>query len=274
MKLNNYDRSVTSILENVRTALIHGPWHLHGTKEENKKHQYIKRFVDEEQKDIEQLIWEIEDRKLNQNGRDMAAVNISHLVNFDDTPLLDDLIEVRESFDNLFPENGIKGSAILKSILLFKGKFWRDTSPGYYERYNFSDWRRHIRSAEFADFLIDYKEHNYSLEDVFESYKESFIKEHKDEINNATITLPDLELRTRLCYYTILIEPEIFWSNGENIAIHFEVEEGETRLFEKELMKIWNSKGNFKGYSGNTDLWLVATKEQNSPLEFLKTLTE
>ena len=84
--------------------------------------------------------------------------------------------------------------------------------------------------------------------------------------------MPKPTLKTRFCYYAILIEPDVLWNNGENLSIHHNVDDAETRLFEDESKKIWNSKGTFKGYSGNKDLWKEAKSKHNNPLAYLKTL--
>lgn len=276
LKYHNYDRSVTGINQNVNTALDKGPWGIDGTKEEQNKHKFFNelRVSDEIVKEFEQLIWQIEDHELNLKGRDLAFVNISHLVNFADEPTKEDLENIRDSFDALFPNNKTKGSSLLKSTLLFKGSFWKDTSPGYYKRYNFSEWKKHIRTKEFAEFFKEFKESNNDLECIFKKYREIFLESNKIDINNASNVLPEPDIRTRFCYYAILLEPASFWENGEHIAIYHNLEVGTTRLFENESNKIYNSKGHFKGHTGNTDLWEASVKLYNKPIDHLKSLVE
>lgn len=272
IKLNNYDRSVTGIVENVRTALIHGPWHLHGTKEEDKKHNYIKSFSEDIQKDVEQVIWQIEDHKLNLNGRDLAAVNISHLIDLGTNPSLEELRGIMDAFNTLFPSNSIKGSNLLLSTLLFKGTFWKDTSTGYYSRYDFSDWRRYIRKSEFSDFFNEYLDCNNDLSEIRNQSIQQFLNENEDEIKNAVEVLPEPLLHVRLKYYSILIDPDDFWFEGDKIAIYHEVPDGEIRLFENENRILYNSKGTFHGNSGNADLWLKALNKRGNALQYLKDL--
>jgi hypothetical protein len=273
VKFNNYDRSVSGIVQNVRTALIHGPLHLHGTPEEIKKHIFIKKFEEPFRSEVEQVIWEIEDKKLNLNGRDLSAVNISHLIDFDQAHSLEDVIKVKDAFEQLFPGGATDGSSLLKSTLLFKGEFWKDASLSYYSRYDFSDWRRHIRKPAFKDFFDEFIENNFDLQSVFQHSITQFILSNREVICNAVNVLPSSILGDRLRYYAILIEPEIMWEEGEFIAIHHDVPEGESRLFENENKVIYNSKGSFHGYSGNLDLWNKAVELHSDPLNYLKEVT-
>lgn len=272
IKFNNYDRSVVGILDNVRSALVYGPWLSHGTEEEIKKHQYLKGLDEEKQKDVEQVIWQIEDYRLNLNGRDLSAVNISHLIDFGKNPSLEELMNRRDAFNTLFPSNATKGSNILRSTLLFKGSFWKDISTGYYSRYDFSDWRRHIRKPEFIIFFNEYMNHNNDLSVILTHSIHQFIKEKEDDIENAVETLPEPSLHDRLKYYSILIDPDKFWSEGDKVAIRHDVPIEEIRLFENENRIFYNSKGTFHGNSGNTDLWKMAVILHKNPLQHLKDL--
>lgn len=273
VKFNNYDRSVAGILDNVQTALINGPWHLNGTIEENKKHEYLNKSDEKAQNQLEQVIWQIEDHKLNLNGRDLSAVNISHLVDFNQNLLLNDLIEIRDAFRELFPNNSTKGSSLLKSTLLFKGKFWKDSSPSYYSRYDLSDWRRHIRKSEFKKFFYEFVERGCDLQIIYEDSVEQFIVLKKQIIRDSESVLPDPTLDDRFKFYAVLIPPYDFWKEGERLTIYHEVPEGEVRLFENENNILYNSKGTFKGYWGNSDLWKKAVDIHESPLQYLKSLS-
>lgn len=273
IRFNNFDRSAASIVENVRTAFIHGPLHLHGTEEEQRKHEFLGRVEPSLQKRVEQLIWQIEDHPLNLNARDLSAVNISHLVEFEANPSVESLEEIRDSFYSLFPDKATKGSDLLRSVLLFYGSFWKDTSTWYYLRYDFSEWRRHIRNSDFNNFFLEYMNQDRNLKEVWDNSVEQFLEEKTQELQDSISTLPEPSLQDRFRYYCILLGPKAFWSQGDKIAIRYDVPDGEVRLFENEKRKIYNSKGTFKGYFGNVDLWTKAKELHANPLEHLQSLT-
>jgi hypothetical protein len=271
MKYNNYDRSVISIIGDVKNAYEKGVWLSGTTIEEIKKYDYLKSITDN-LLNVEELIWQIEDHVLNQNGRDLSAINISHIVGFDKNPTLEQLIIIRDAFNSLFPNNTKKGSSLLKSTLLFKGQFWKDTNTGYYERYDFSDWKRHIRKPEFSLFFREFIFLNMNLNLIREDGIKSFLNEKSEEIINAVEFLPEPSLMDRFKYYSIIIDSETLWKNGEHIAIYHNVKEGEIRLFENENKIIYNFKGYFRGYSGYDDLWTIANESNRNPLHYLKEL--
>lgn len=245
MKYHNYDRSVVGIVDYVRSAFVRGPWGFFTTEEERRKYEYLSGFDEAEVVRIEQKIWEIEDHKLNQNGRDLGAVNISHLVDLTDQPTFEDLSKVKSTFEELFPEkHPIKVSKTLLSLLLFKGKFWRDTSTSYYSRYNYSDWRRTIRNERFKVFFDDYMRSGISLEACLKQLQTEFLSMQKELIDTSGDVIPVKSYNDKMRYLAVLLDPKELWACGEIIAVYYEP--GEPFLFDDGKYRFYNLRTDFR----------------------------
>lgn len=286
IRKNNFNRSVSTLKKTVDLIIINGVWDTMNnelgpdqvenpeeetdtkfrTKEEDEKHNFLyKRSHNEDLRKIEELIWQIEDHPLNLDGSDVGNINITHLVDLNDSVTTQKLDEIRAAFEGLFPNGSKTGSSILKTILLHFGDFWKDTSY-YHMRYDFSDWKRNIRKPEFKIFLniIIGKTPELLLSEL----QNIFLDEHKLDIQNSSMVLSEgYSFREKLIFYSLLISPKDLWSQGERVIIRDDIEY--SRLFKDENQKIYNSKGNFKGDWGNLDLWLKAVEQNTSPLDKL-----
>jgi len=232
---------------------------------------YLKYMIDNCEEDINKIeskIWEIEDHPLNLNATDLRGVNISHLIDLKTYPSQRQLEQVCNLFNEIFPDKATRGSEALKSLLLFYGEYWKDKSLSYYRRFDFSEWRKIIREMHFIKFFNDYKSTSLSLEEYYMRLTKEYLIEKKKIVLESKFFLPEMKLRDQLCIYSILLEPKLIWSQGEAIIIRFDIEK--KRLFENENQKIFNSKGNFKGSTGNLDLWQKAIELYKDPLKVLK----
>jgi len=236
------------------------------TTEEIAKISLLQNTKVDELLKIEELIWQIEDHPLNIDGSDVGNINITHLINLNASTSLVNLQYVKDTFEQLFPNKTKNGSSILKTILLHYGDFWKDTSY-YHKRYDFSDWKRNIRKPEFKLFINSLN--GKTPEQLLEELQTEFLKSNTAEIENSNIALNTVfPLRIKLIYYSILINYNDLWSEGEKIIICGEIEY--SRLFKDENKIIYNSKGTFKGDWGNTDLWAKAKKTFENPLDEVK----
>jgi len=272
IRFNNYNRSVSTLKMTIDLILEKGIW---GTldedmgEEEDQKICYLLKQNNKAVFEIEEAIWQIEDHPLNIDGRDVGNINITHVIDLNDTITLQDIQKVNQCFRNFFPDDTKKGSSILKTILLHYDDFYKDTSY-YYYRYDFSDWKRNIRKPAFKKFISDLN--GKTPEKYLEELKSKFIADNAKVINDSVDCLPkNLSLRTKLIYYSLLLSHDDLWKEGEKMII-CENKSQETRLFEDEN-KIYNSKGNFKGYSGNSDLW-KEVKNTNPLTEIKKRISD
>jgi hypothetical protein len=286
VRFKNNNRSVSTLMKTIDLIHINGIWDIlenemgedieyseeetdkkFRTEEETFKNKYFEnKRLDPDVKKLEEIIWQIEDHPLNLDGSDVGNINLTHLVELNESTSIQKLTEVRDAFFTLFPESSKSGSAILKTILLHYGDFWKDTSY-YHKRYDFSDWKRNIRKGEFKLMINELicKTPEILLNDL----QAKFLSIHKEEINQSIISLnPGYSLRAKLIFYSILIKPKAMWAEGDKIIICDEVKT--SRLFKDENKIIYNSKGNFKGDSGNSDLWKKACQKDKKPLDELK----
>lgn len=291
IRYNNFNRSVTTLKKTLDLILIKGIWDTldneMGDEDENPEEETDTKFRTTEETikntflnskinepdlfKIEELIWQIEDHPLNLDGRDVGNINITHLIELSTATSLEKLQKLKICFESLFPNNTKNGSSILKTILLFYGDFWKNTSNQSYYRYDFSDWKRNIRKPEFKTFIADLL--GKSTENLLENLKAKFLKDNETQIKNSSSTLPkDLPLNKKLSYYSIFLTSEELWREGERIIICDDTV-NEQRLFEDENKIIHNSKGTFHGYTGNTDLWKLLSEKTNNPLQDLKNKT-
>lgn len=287
VRYNNNNRSVSTLKNTVDLMLINGVFDPENasnqlsvivddpqeetdrefrTTEEKIKYSFLSKNIDKITV-FESLIWEIEDHPLNLNGRDVGAINITHLTKLDDTTSVDDLIKIKDRFFRLFPNSSKVGSPILKNTLLHYGNYWKDTSLYYYNRYDFSNWRLIIRGKYFREMFEAIKDS--SIEAHLSRLQKSFLDNNRQVIVQSEQLLPEFPLRDKLIFYSILLN-EHMWTEGERIAIRYDIET--LRLFEDEKQKIFNSKGSFKGDWGNADLWEKSLEATREPLQQLKNL--
>lgn len=286
VRFNNYNRSVSTLKQTVHFLLSKGVWsngeasqaNLQAgqdeetelrfkTSEEEAKYNYLKgKQSDPSHLEIESLIWEIEDMPLNLDGRDVGAINMTHLLDFSDEPDLLQLRRTLKTYKGLFSDGYTQGTKHLKSILLHYGIFYREAFYRY-RRYDFSDWKRNIRKPAFKQFIKDIGE--TSPVDFLQHKIKEFLIANNEIIRNAEDTLPDGNLRHHLLYYSVLLGPFELWKEGEKM-IYAGATTG-TRLFADEHEILYNSKGTFHGYTGYSDIWDDALRlHQNGPLQAIK----
>lgn len=271
IRYNNFNRAIAGLKKNIEQLNQYGPFKAPCGPEENLKHILLSEKVPiESVSKIEELIWQIEDHPLNIDGSDVGDINISHIADFNKTIDENYLIQIKDSFNQLFPNKTKKGSNTLKTILLYYGEFWSDTSYGDVKRYDFNlkneGWKRHIRRSEFKVFINNLD--NKTPEKFLDNLKSDYLQQQKAIIESSLIALPiNYSLREKLFYYSLLIEPDLFWEKGDKIIVYGVV--NSSRLFKDEDIVIYNFKQDFRGYG--SDLWEKAKENNNNaPLEVLK----
>jgi uncharacterized protein with ParB-like and HNH nuclease domain len=266
IRYNNFNRAIGGLKKNIEQLNQYGPFKAPCGPEENLKHILLSEKVAHESiTEIEELIWEIEDHPLNIDGSDVADINISHIVDFKKLIDINYLKVIRDNFNLLFPNGTKKGSNILKTILLHFGDFWKDTSY-YHKRYDFSDWKRNIRKPEFKSLINSLI--GKTPEVLLTELQNTFLAEHLTDVQTSLIALSDgYSLRQKLIFYSLLISPEDFWSEGERLIICDEIEH--SRLFKDESQKMYNSKGTVRSIM---DLWEKAVVSNEIPLSEIKNM--
>ena len=243
VRFKNYNRSVQNIAVDVQNINQYGPWKVLGIEEENKKNKWYNEEIETDDiRNLEELIWEIEDHPLNLDGRDVKAINCSHLIDFDKNPSIEDLKLIRDKFFELFPltQNGKIVEVNFKklvNILLFYGEFWERVSPWYCYNYYFGNWKKTIRN-------IDTKS------DVFKLFFHEFKNKSLDELHNEKVVVFDVDFNTddfsqQIKWYVSNLK-EATWGQGLYIVFeHYNFPSSDSKFTNtKELL---NTKGDFKG---------------------------
>lgn len=266
LRYNNFNRAVVSLPKDVRKFLLDEPDKSDGTEkdEEAAKWNLLITKPDEERRAFESVIWEIEDHPLNLNGRDLNSMNISHLVDLDASTLtLGQLEMVRDAFFKLFPVDCKPDDCTSKRIaqaLLYYGEFWHRIYRPYYDNYDFRDWKRTIRGrgdaeksspekSVFLRFFQDFMQAKVALEEFLQH------KIMQEPVNPETET----KLINALIWYSEKLK-EKFFEKGMYIAINANRGSKIDALF-PHLGPIWNTQGDFRGYSGNQELAKLVPSE-------------
>lgn len=222
------------------------------TREERGKWNFLFDKPEHERRQFESVIWKIEDHPLNQNGRGLDAVNLTHLVNLEGQVSLQQLEAIRDAFYDLFPLGETASETTRKkvaSVLLYYGPYWNLVSPWYLENHDLGDWRRTIRgkgSEErsggglpvFRVFFEEFLQAKQSLDDF------ASMKKGSEPVNPET----DKDLRKALIWYSEKLGPR-FLREG----MHVEIKTSEWWAHDvhfPDLCVLWNTNGNFRGYSG------------------------
>ncbi|GMQ29242.1 DUF262 domain-containing protein [Algoriphagus confluentis] len=274
LRFKNYNRSVKSIKDTVTFILedsigvldptdISLPFDIDDLDQNESFDSKIRTFEEigknkilnqlrgnlQNQRDFEEIIWEIEDHPYNLEGKDVGGTNISHLIDFDNSPELIELRKIKDKFYELFSQEP-KDHLVIQNALLFYGEYWHQESPTYYRNLKFDNWRRIIRGYGYSDlssgkttfkrFFYDFLHSNKSIED--------FVKQKTDEADLTETS----SLRQKLLWYSTQLKTKM-WGEGNFIAISsgssFALNwwEKDSR-FQDEFI-LYNTKGNLKGGS-------------------------
>jgi len=183
LRYHNNIRTPAQIKSSIESLLSTGFISNDSNREEFIKERWLQNIPGEEiNREIESLIWEIEDHPLNIDGSDVGAVNITHLIVLNDQVDDDLLIKIRDTFKRCFPTKS--GSKALSSLLLYYGAYARTTTPKSYDSYSFSDWKYIIRgigsssrrnNTTFNDCFDDLMKKDGSVEDLLEQTRKEFV---------------------------------------------------------------------------------------------------
>jgi len=246
LRYHNNVRSVRAITNSIDGLLKTG-----FISNDNSSEEYIKeRWLAEQGANrcgLEALIWEIEDHPYNLDGSDVGLINISHLVDFDDTLSTEKLTKIKSAFYECFPVN-TNTHKPMQSLLLYYGEFWQKKSPWYYENYQFNDWKKIIR-------------HKHKKEDIY--YFRILLDElietelsHQELLESKRNNIPAPEtpdnLRNQLLWYNHHLK-ENMWKKGNYIAISYQYDGDDKDKIFPERAAFYNTKGDFRGY-GHTAL--------------------
>ena len=291
IRYNNFNRSVTTLKKTLDLILINGIWdsldNEMGNEIENPEEETDTKFRTKEETikntflqlkstgndlfKIEELIWQIEDHPLNLDGSDVGNLNITHLIDLNDSTTIEKLTDVSDSFFGLFP-NGSKSpsdSATLNTVFLHYGDFYRSKGYSNGNKYDFSDWKRNIRKDEFKKLIGVLIEK--SLSEHLVELNQKFIIAQKEVIKDSQIALSKgFNIREKLIFYSMLLKPQVIWQYGNIIIEYGQV--NSSRLFKDEDKLIYNLKSDFR--SSYVDLWEEIKKLYENPLDELKKLLE
>lgn len=208
--------------------------------EEFNKIIYLNSFSEvSEKKNIEEVIWKIEDHPLNLEGKDIGGTNISHLIELDDNLREEHLITACDRFYDLF-ESYNKNWFDYKLVhaLLHYGDYTHLESPWYYENISFNSWGRTIRDNGF-------KSDDKVFRTFFNDLTKSDLKteEFIDMLVCKPISKDETSFCNRLLWYSSILGEDM-WQNGHYIAVRTDWAEKDS-IFQGEH-KLVNTKGNFK----------------------------
>lgn len=217
------------------------------------KWRFLKQFSGTEQKEVESVIWKIEDHELNLLADNFGGLNLIHLVNLEDRNLnLDRLRRIRDEFYKLFPDKWTSENSAQKKkltcVLMSYGSFWHQETPMYYQNFNFGDWKRTVRgrgSAEqsrgtqsvFKQFFDEFVAAQESL-DVFLERKLQAIKQLP--IDPATET----DFRSACLWYARQLKEDLF-STGLYLTAGSTWNSNSDAHFTG-MRELWNTNGSFR----------------------------
>jgi len=260
LRFHNNIRSVKNIRLEVNNLIEYGIW-----KEPLIDHEAIGLIQDErfkinlltkcnpdDTKELEQLIWQIEDHKLNLDGANVGNTNITHLISRSPLEInIEYLILVKTKFYEIFPTYETKESQIkLIEVLLHYGEFYDKTSPYYYLNLKFNRWKRIIRNigtelkeSEVTPFKTFFNE--------FMLFEGSFNDFHAQKTSTKLLAEQATNTKDRILWYTEQLGEDM-WQQGYNIAISTGNYCGLKNWNTKDLnfndgYQYYNTKGNLKG---------------------------
>jgi hypothetical protein len=239
-------------------------------KEEIEKHSFYVNQSTQQIRQIEELVWEIEDHPINLNGRNLKNQNCTHLINFNGNLNLQELELVKNKFYELFSleteiKDGFKFSRNLQSLLLHYGKYHHKVKPDYLDNYDFNNWRRIVRNTDgnaFFDFFEEFKKVTVKLRELLDTKELEFCN-NKNEILKKV-----QDLYSQLIIYSIILKQKT-WQKGGRMAIkNWESQDG---LFDN-IANIYNLQSNF--ISQNEKLWTLVPKNIKDKITETTTVSE
>lgn len=288
IRYNNFNRSVSTLKKTLDFIIINGVWDTidneMGSEEENPEDETDTKFRTTEETiknkyfqsnldnadllKIEETIWQIEDHPLNLDGSNEGNINLTHLLDLNETTTIEDLTKVRDAFFTLFPAGTKHGSALLKTVLLHYGDFYKASDYSNGNKYDFSDWKRNIRKTEFKQLIKALV--TKSLQEQLDHLNHNFLVNYRKKIEESHIALPEgFNLRERLIFYSFIL-PKGLWELGSIIIEYGHVKC--SRLLKDEDKLILNLKSDFR--SSHVDLWVKATAINEMPLMIIKSKLE
>lgn len=260
VRYKNFNRSATTLLNTINT-LINTP-NLEESNEiiinnSNVIEDDVVEFRSEEETlkwniilnygiKAEELIWEIEDHEYNIDGRDVGAINISHLIDLKNATT-DNLRKCCDKFKELMLED----KKILQTTLLFYGNYQVRVSPWYYFNFDHDNWKKiirgrregHEKSNAFKEFWNDYLHGNKNLLQILHHKESEWCRNSHDfsELNDRLIAYWLL-----IKYYPINGINNDMWVVGNNMAFSPTDQDSLDRIF-KNNTQIHNIKRYYKG---------------------------
>jgi len=262
VRYKNFNRSVSSLQRTVNLIKINKIFdtidqevHLsvdeeetksYRTKNETLKYSYLNSLLmigQADLKEIESLIWKIEDHPLNIEGADLGNINSSHIVLFNSELNLFNIRLIKDKFYSLFPLNE-DGKVIydnankIRTILLFYGKYWTKVRASYYWKYNFGDWKRIIRDSDAHDEIFKTFFHDFK----YASSLDELLGDKISFFDRNEMTHDELEV---FKWYACQLKEQM-WSQGQYISNdHYNYTDFDQYF--PNFKTFVNNKGNFNG---------------------------
>lgn len=239
-------------------------------KEEIEKHNFYLNQSSQQIRQVEELIWEIEDHPINLMGRNLKNQNCSHLINFEEKLNQQELEIVKNKFYELFPlsseeKKGFKDFKSLQTTLLYFGEFKQRVSPYYLENYAYNNWGRIVRNIDgdaFKLFFEKFKRGTLKIKEILKNKEKEFC------LDNINLVKDLSSLNEHLKIYSLILNIKI-WQNGGHIAFrHWDNIDG---LFNKSK-EIYNLQSNF--ISRHDKLWNLVTEEIKNKISETTTVSE
>ena len=239
-------------------------------KEEIEKHAFYVNQSDLQIRQVEELIWEIEDHPINLNGRNLKNQNCTHLIKFNANLTLKEIQIIKNKFYKLFTlqtesNEEYKFSKNLQSLLLHYGKYHNKVKPDYLDNYDFNNWRRIVRNTDgiaFSQFFEEFKESDAELRELLDIKESVFSNNNNEPLKKVTY------LYSQLIIYAIILKQKA-WQNGGRMAVrNWENKDG---LFEN-TANIYNLQSNF--ISQNEKLWSLVPNEIKNKITETTTVSD
>ncbi|AWI25797.1 DUF262 domain-containing protein [Flavobacterium pallidum] len=249
LRFNNNVRSVVQIKKDVEGLLHDGVWQFEfgrEREEENLKHRALLNSNSQVIREMEQIIWELEDHRYNLDGSDMNSINSSHLIDYTRSLAIENLSLIKQSYFEFVKFNEKKAI----NLLISYGPFWQKVTPNYYYNYRFNNWRRTIRDNVFKIFFKEFLMGGLTIEKFYQNRLDQITIEYEEDSE---------DLHYQLVWYVKNIDAEKMWDEGFYISISgdnynalHKINGHRKDKYFKKSKKIFNTKGNLNG--GNPNL--------------------